>query len=36
VALTGDLTGVDARCAAVQDELLRVCADLEALLTTLS
>ena len=35
-ARAGDLTGVDARCAGVQDELSRVCADLEALLTTLT
>jgi PAS domain S-box-containing protein len=35
-ARAGDLTDVDARCARVQDELSRVCADLQALLTTLS
>jgi HPt (histidine-containing phosphotransfer) domain-containing protein len=34
-ARTGDLSGVDARCAGVLDELSRVCADLEALLRTL-
>jgi two-component system, sensor histidine kinase and response regulator len=34
-ARAGDLTSVDERCAAVQDELSRVCADLEALLTKL-
>jgi PAS domain S-box-containing protein len=34
-ARAGDLTGVDARCAGVQDELSHLCADLEALLTTL-
>ena len=34
-ARAGDLTGVEARCADVQEELSRVCADLEALLTTL-
>jgi two-component system, sensor histidine kinase and response regulator len=35
-ARSGDLTGVDARCAGVEDELSRVCADLEAFLRTLS
>jgi two-component system sensor histidine kinase/response regulator len=35
-ARAGDLTGVGARCTGVQDELSRVCADLEALLTTLT
>jgi two-component system, sensor histidine kinase and response regulator len=35
-ARAGDLTGLDVRCAVVQDELTRVCADLEALLTTLA
>jgi two-component system, sensor histidine kinase and response regulator len=35
-ARAGDLTHVGARCAAIQDELSRLCADLEALLTTLS
>jgi two-component system sensor histidine kinase/response regulator len=34
-ARAGDLTGVDARSAGVQEELTRVCADLEALLTKL-
>jgi PAS domain S-box-containing protein len=35
-ARAGDLTAIDARSAVVQDELTRVCADLEALLTTLA
>jgi two-component system, sensor histidine kinase and response regulator len=35
-ARAGDLTGIAARGAAAQDELLRLCADLDALLTTLS
>jgi two-component system, sensor histidine kinase and response regulator len=34
-ARAGDLTGVAARCATIQDELSRVCADLETLLLTL-
>jgi two-component system, sensor histidine kinase and response regulator len=34
-ARTGDLTAIDARYSAVHDELSRVCADLEALLTKL-
>jgi len=34
-ARSGDLSGVDARCAGVLDELSRVCADLGALLRTL-
>jgi HPt (histidine-containing phosphotransfer) domain-containing protein len=35
VARAGDLTAVDARGAGVQEELSRLCADLEGLLTTL-
>jgi HPt (histidine-containing phosphotransfer) domain-containing protein len=34
-ARAGDLTGVASRSATIQDELLRVCADLETLLLTL-
>ena len=34
-ARAGDLTGVASRCATIQEELSRVCADLETLLLTL-
>jgi HPt (histidine-containing phosphotransfer) domain-containing protein len=34
-ARSGDLSGVDERCAEVQKELSRVCAELETLLTKL-